>query len=84
MYNNYLWNFCVKYTNFDSEIHRNYEMWIFRVSFEESFWKFQESFMEISYTIQDQLKKCKADLLAILDKFSYSLCNSQPIKVLRV
>ncbi len=34
---NYLWNFCVKYESFESEIRRNYEMlWIFLVSFEES------------------------------------------------
>ncbi len=57
MYNNYSRNFCVKYKDFESEIYRNYKMWIFPVSFEESFWKFRGTFMEISYKIYENFKK---------------------------
>ncbi len=31
-------------------------LWIFQVSFEESFWKFQGNFMDISYKIYENLK----------------------------
>ncbi len=51
-----LWIFCIKYKNFESEIHRNYKMlWIFQVSFEE-FPKIPENFMEISYKIYKNLR----------------------------
>ncbi len=41
-YNNYSWNFWIKYKNFEREIRRNYKMlWIFSVCFEESFQNFK-------------------------------------------
>ncbi len=66
VYNNYLWNFCVKYKNFENEILKSYEMlWIFSVSFEESFWKFRGNFLEISYKIYENLRSTET----ILRKF---------------
>ncbi len=57
MCNNYLWNVCAKYKNFESEIHRNYEMLrVFQGSFKESFRKFLGNFMEILYKIYEDLR----------------------------
>ncbi len=82
LYNNYLWNFCVKYQNFESEICRNYEMlWIFQVSFR----KFWGNFMESSHKIYKKIRfieKILRKYVRKLDKFSYNLLHFQPLKYL--
>ncbi len=66
LYNNYLWHFCIKYKNFESEIRKNYKIvWIFQVSFVESFQKFRLNFMEISYKVYENLNS----IVIILRKF---------------